>query len=43
MDMTKDNWTLEEIQNFVDLMTEDYLLTEKQIIEMIKKEEEEDG
>lgn len=43
MDMTKDNWTLDEIQRFVDLMTEDYLLTEQQIIDIIKKEEEEDG
>lgn len=43
MDMTKDNWTLDEIERFVELMTEDYLLTEKQIIEIIKKEEEEDN
>lgn len=43
MDMTKDNWTLDEIQRFVDLMTEDYLLTEQQIIDIIKKEEEDNG
>lgn len=43
MDMTKDNWTLDEIQRFVDLMTEDYLLTEQQIIDIIKKEEEEEN
>lgn len=43
MDMTKDNMTLEEIQKFVDIMTEDYTLTEKQIMEIIKKEEEENG
>lgn len=43
MNMMNDTMTLEEIQRFVDLMTEDYLLTEKQIIEIIKKEEEEDG
>ena len=43
MDMTKDNMTLDEIQRFVELMTEDYELTEKQIIELIKKEEEENG
>ena len=43
MDMTKDNWTLDEIQRFVDLMTEDYELTEQQIIDIIKKEEEENG
>ncbi len=41
MNMMNDTMTLEEIQRFVDLMTEDYLLTEKQIIEIIKKEEEE--
>lgn len=43
MDMTKDNWTLDEIQRFVELMTEDYELTEKQIVDIIKKEEEENG
>lgn len=43
MDMTKDNWTLDEIQRFVDIMTEDYELTEQQIIDIIKKEEEENG
>jgi hypothetical protein len=43
MDMTKDNWTLDEIQRFVDLMTEDYLLTEQEIMDIIKKEEEEDN
>lgn len=43
MDMTKDNWTLDEIQRFVDLMTEDYLLTEQEIINIIKKKEEEDN
>ena len=43
MNMMNDTMTLEEIQRFVDLMTEDYLLTEKQIIEIMKKEEEEDG
>lgn len=43
MDMTKDNLTLDEIQRFVDLMTEDYLLTEQQIMDIIKKEEEENG
>lgn len=40
MDMTKDNWTLDEIQRFVDLMTEDYLLTEQEIMNIIKEEEE---
>lgn len=43
MNMTKDNWTLDEIQRFVDLMTEDYLLTEQEIMDIIKKEEEENG
>ena len=43
MNMMNDAMTLEEIQRFVDLMTEDYLLTEKQIMDIIKKEEEENG